>query len=298
MDSPVTIDQLRVIAAIADTGSFSAAARKLHRTQGAISYNVATLEALLEVTLFDRSGRRPVMTEAGRSVLNQARGLLERLAMLEASAKSLREGLEPALALAVDTLVPARVLTAALRDFRETFPSVQLDLRTGILSTVPALVEEGTCALGVTGVATLADHFVTVPCGFVELVAVVSPGHPLARESRLLEDVDLREHTNIVLSDHSSAPGPQGCVNSHSVWRINDSSVRHDLVRGGLGWARMPIDLVREDIDSGALVRLRTKRWRKKTKVFLNTVYLNKNPPGPAGRWLIERLADGIRAAN
>jgi DNA-binding transcriptional LysR family regulator len=290
MDSPVTVDQLRVIAAIADEGSFSAAARKLRRTQGAISYNVATLESLLEVALFDRSGHRPVITEAGKTVLSQARGLLERLAVLQATAKSMREGLEPALALAVDTLFPSHVLAAVLHDFGERYPTVQLDLRTGILSTVTSLVENGTCALGITGVASLADHFVVAPCASVELVAVAAPEHPLAREPRLLDDVRLREYTNIVLSDHASAAGPQGNVNSQSVWRINDSSVRHDLVRAGLGWARMPLEQVREEVKSGVLVRLRTKRWQKNTRVPLSTVYLNENPPGPAGTWLLKRV--------
>ena len=68
-----TLDQLTVLVAVAEAGSFSAAARALHRTQSVISYTIATLEAQLGLTLFDRGQRRPVLTAGGRAVLGDAR---------------------------------------------------------------------------------------------------------------------------------------------------------------------------------------------------------------------------------
>jgi DNA-binding transcriptional LysR family regulator len=56
---PVTFDQLAVFMAIVETGSFSGAARKLSRAQSAVSYAIANLERLLEIELFDRTGRKP-----------------------------------------------------------------------------------------------------------------------------------------------------------------------------------------------------------------------------------------------
>ena len=298
MDSPVTVDQLRVIATIAETGSFSSAARKLGRTQGAISYNVATLEGLLEVELFKREGRRPVLTEAGKALLARARGVLERVDELHAAAKAIRDGLESSLSLAVDTLLPASVLAAILPEFRQRYPTVELDLRTGILSAVTSLVEAGTCGVGITGVATLTDHFVVTSCGSVQLVAVAAPDHPLATRAGSLSDVQLRGHTNIVLSDHTDSPSQETGVRSRSVWRINDSSVRHELVRAGLGWARMPEEQVREDLRQGRLVQLRPERWPELTTIALRAVYLAKNPPGRAGRWLLNRLAEEMIARD
>jgi DNA-binding transcriptional LysR family regulator len=64
-----SLDQLRVLAVVAETGSFSAAARRLHRTQSVISYTIAQLEAQLGLSLFERGGHRPALTEAGRTVL-------------------------------------------------------------------------------------------------------------------------------------------------------------------------------------------------------------------------------------
>ena len=64
----VTLDQLRVFVAAAETGSFSGAARRLKRAQSAVSHAVMSLEAALEIRLFDRGGRTPVLTEAGRAL--------------------------------------------------------------------------------------------------------------------------------------------------------------------------------------------------------------------------------------
>ncbi len=69
-----TLDQLQVFLTVVEKGSFSAASRALNRTQSVISYTIANLETQLGVALFVRSGtRRPQLTEAGKSVLEDAR---------------------------------------------------------------------------------------------------------------------------------------------------------------------------------------------------------------------------------
>ena len=72
----LTLDQLRVLVAVAETGSFSAAARKLGRVQSAISQSVQSLENALGTTLFDRAGKVPKLNDAGQVILTDARRLL------------------------------------------------------------------------------------------------------------------------------------------------------------------------------------------------------------------------------
>jgi DNA-binding transcriptional LysR family regulator len=69
-----TLDQLRVFLTVVETGSFAATARELGRATSVISYSIANLEAQLGVSLFDRrSTRKPRLTDAGRTVLSEAR---------------------------------------------------------------------------------------------------------------------------------------------------------------------------------------------------------------------------------
>lgn len=69
----LTLDQLCVLIAVAETGSLSAAARQLRRAQSAVSQSVQALEATLSVTLFDRAARIPKLTEAGLALLAEPR---------------------------------------------------------------------------------------------------------------------------------------------------------------------------------------------------------------------------------
>ncbi len=97
--SSLTLDQLRLLVTVAEAGTFSEAARRLGRAQSAVNYGIANLERGLGVELFDRSHRRPRLTEAGRGLLSDARGVLEAAARLASRATALAGGLEPAEAL-------------------------------------------------------------------------------------------------------------------------------------------------------------------------------------------------------
>lgn len=78
-----SLDQLRVLLMIADTGSFSAAGRQLGRVQSAISQTIAALESRQGVALFDRSGHRPQLTEGGQVLVDQAKLVLASAARFE-----------------------------------------------------------------------------------------------------------------------------------------------------------------------------------------------------------------------
>ena len=90
----VTLDQLRTFVAAVEQGSFSAAGRKLRRSQSVVSQTLATLERRLGVKLFDRTTRYPTPTDAGRALLEDARHVADDVDGFKARAKSLREGLE------------------------------------------------------------------------------------------------------------------------------------------------------------------------------------------------------------
>src|SRR3712207_4721026 len=75
----LTLDQMRVFAAVADSGSFRAAAARLSRAQSAVSHAVATLEGQLGLAVFDRSGHRPRLTPEGRALLAEVRAILTKV---------------------------------------------------------------------------------------------------------------------------------------------------------------------------------------------------------------------------
>src|SRR5277367_1910396 len=102
----VTIEQLRTLRAVADTGSFSAAARKLGRVQAAVSQSIDRLEAQLGLKLFDRTSRIPVLTRQGEAIVLAAARIHDDVDALDELAESLRQGTETKLSLVVDSMFP------------------------------------------------------------------------------------------------------------------------------------------------------------------------------------------------
>ena len=124
----VSLDQLRAFLAAVDEGSFSAAGRRLSRTQSAISEAIGSLETHLGVSLFDRSGRYPRLTSEGAVLVADARLVLSGVDGLKARAKGMAAGIEAELSIAVDVFFPIEALAGAATQFREQFPRTPLRL--------------------------------------------------------------------------------------------------------------------------------------------------------------------------
>ncbi len=287
-----TLDQLRVLLAVADTGSFSAAARRLNRAQSVVSYSIANLEGQLGLSLFARGHRRPVLTEAGRAVLADARRVACLIDDLRARASGLAAGLEAEVALAVDVMFPTVPLVAALQAFARAYPTVALRLRVETLGGVVQLVLEGACGIGISGpLGIRAGGLERRLIRHVELVPVVAPGHPLAMLAPPLPDAAFQDHTQLVLSDRSQlTEGQDFGVLSLRTWRLGDLGAKHALLRAGLGWGNMPEHMVREDIAAGRLIRL-LPAAAPAARFPLLLIHRAAAPPGPAAQWLAERLA-------
>jgi len=126
----LTLDQLRMLIAVAETGSFSAAARRLGRVQSAVSQSIQALEATLGVPLFDRGERTPKLSDAGRALLADARQTIRSTETLRAHAESIASEVEPELSLAVDAVLPEQALRASLKALSREFPHLPVTLFT------------------------------------------------------------------------------------------------------------------------------------------------------------------------
>src|ERR1700730_11915977 len=125
-DKSPTLDQLRVFLAVAEAGSFSRAANALRRAQWVVSYTIANLEAQLGCALFERARRRPVLTEAGRAMLTEARRVDLLMRELTARAAGLTGGLEGEVSLAGDVMYPSAQLVPVLQAFAAPFTTAAL----------------------------------------------------------------------------------------------------------------------------------------------------------------------------
>lgn len=287
----LSLDQLRVLVAIDDTGSFSAAGRRIGRAQSAISQAVAGLEATQGVQLFDRSGHRPQLTEIGRLLVDQARMVLASAARFEAVAANTRSGLEPELALAIDPLVPSGPLIESLRALRDTYPDLPVSFSTEGLGGAERRLRQGSAALAICLLLpSPPDDIAALPLLSVKLAPVAVPDHPLARLGRPITRADLDPHIQLVLSDPIDATGPSYGLASARLWRFVDLQRRLDMLLAGFGWCRMPEHLITQLLADGRLVRLELADDGAREDLTIYAAHMRDRPLGPAGRWLLNDL--------
>jgi DNA-binding transcriptional LysR family regulator len=289
----MSLDQLRTFIAAAQEGSFSAAGRKLNRAQSVVSQTLLNLEKQLGVKLFDRSARYPRLTDPGQALLNDAKAIADGMDCFKARAKILREGLEPELSLSIDAMYPMSALTAAVGAFRGVFRYTPLRLYVEVLGAVIEPVLQGTCQIGVIGTfPAVPDSMHSEPLLDVPMITVVAPVHPLAAHKGVIPRSELQKHVQLVLTDRSKlTAGRSYGVYSQNVWRLADLGAKHAFLRAGFGFGHMPKFIVEDDIASGALRAVRIEMPGTANPLMsMHAVYRKDAPPGPAGRWLIERL--------
>jgi len=286
-----TFDQLHVLIQVVETGSFTAAARKMSRALSVVSYTISNLEAQLGVNLFDRTAtRKPQLTEAGRVVLEEARLVVGGVGNLRAKVAGMLQGLEGELHVVMDCLLSAARIVDAVTAFSAEFPTVRLHLHVETLGAVASLVLKKTAIVGISGPFTAdVDELHRISVGSLRMAPVAGAGHPLASTGGHPPGA-AREHVQLVVYDRSPlTKGKDFSVIASRTWRLGDLSAKHMLLRAGIGWGVMPVAMVQDDLAERVLVQLDIPDLAP-FDYPVAAIYRADTPPGPAATWLIERF--------
>ena len=267
-------------------GSFSAAARRLRKSQSTISTAIAHLEADLGVTLFDRSTRQPLLPAEGQRVLSYVQAILSASERLDELAVSLSGETEARLTFVLSDTLHPDVLEDLLAQFDRRFTHTEFECLVGEDDDVVDLLQKGRAQVGLI---EARDSYPT-DIGHTRLpmqtrmAIYVSPTHPLAAE-RGLEWEQLstwRElRLNTYLENHTTpARGP--------VWSAPNYLMLLSMAAQGLGWCALPCALVDEFARSAELPMLDIVGWPLSVSTAL--LWHKASPLGAAGSWLRQYL--------
>lgn len=289
----ISLDQLRAFIAAADEGSFSAAARRLGRVQSVVSGLVSSFEKQIGITLFDRSGRFPKLTPQGSVILADARNIAAGIDLMKSRAQGMASGQEHELSLVVSILLPISIVSEAAKEFRQKFPATPIRLYVEALGGAYQRLTEKTVGLGILAPPTMAMPTYTFErLTAVGMIRVVAKEHPLAAFKGSIPKSELAKYIKLVFADRSIVS--KGQKIDGMTWRLADVFAKHAFLLQGVGWGSMPYHVVKEDIAAGRLVELEIEDEPVTGSLFsLSAVYPTSTPPGPAGRWLIERIKAG-----
>lgn len=280
-------EALTAFAEAATLGSFSAAARKLGKSQSTVSSAIANLEIDLGLTLFDRSSRKPTLTGHGRVVLGKVQDILAASDRLDRSASELGGGLEAKLGVVWSDTYQSDRFEEMLRAFEQRFPDLEFECLIAEHGDLVSLVQTGRAQIGVVaaqalyppdiGSATIAEQS--------EITLFVATNHPLARMQDITPDVlaDFRElRLDTYLAREGGALPP-----SRRAWSAPSYLMLLEMAVLGFGWAAIPRWMVTR-FSVGTLHELDARGWPQRVPV--DAVWSRQRPLGRAGTWLLQEM--------
>jgi DNA-binding transcriptional LysR family regulator len=175
MNNPIDSRQLRAFVSLARHGSFTVAAKELCLTQSAVSHSMRALEEDLGCRLFDRMGKKILLTLAGEQLLPHAEEILKRMEKARAGVTKLSQWGQSKLRVCASTTACQYILPGVIRDFQKTFPKVQLNIEPGDTTEAVDLLLE----------PNREERFEFRPLFSDELLFLVGAEHPWARQGRV-----------------------------------------------------------------------------------------------------------------
>jgi len=184
--------RLQVFHTVARLLSFTKAAETLHMTQPAVTFQVRQLEEHFNTRLFDRTHNRISLTDAGKKVYEYADRIFVFYSEMENAVREITGDINCALTIGASTTIAEYMLPTLLGDFKEHYPEVRIHLKVSNSDGVVSMVENNTIDLGVVESSVANKSLVVEHCRRDQLVAIVPPGHPMAKQpvirfSKLLE---------------------------------------------------------------------------------------------------------------
>jgi DNA-binding transcriptional LysR family regulator len=237
--------QLLAVLAIADYGSFIAAAAFLKTSQPALTRTIKRIEDVLGVSLFERTTRRVQLTLAGREFVAVAERVLNDLRISVRGMRDLADQQRGQVIVASIESVANGLLPRIIAEYHTAWPAIELHVREGVHGAVLGDIRSGVADLGITFVDELPDTIAMVPLGREVFHAMVPRQHPLAPSPGLTMTQIAREPL-VSLSNDSrtrraidAAASKQGITLRHAV-TVTQLATVMSLVRAGLGVAIVP----------------------------------------------------------
>jgi len=264
INSPITVEALKVLDAIDKRGSYAAAAEELDKVPSALSYVVQKLEEQLDVTLFQKQGRRSVLTPAGQYLLDEGRNVLNSIERMAEHTQNIARGYESKIRVAIDTVLNTEQVYTVFHQFLERFPHIEIDVQEHALNgTWEALIHDRIdLAIGAVDPVPQNKGIRAEVISDIDLVCVAAPNHPLASNNQTITPEQIDSFRRVVTHDTAQdfVTWTRGLPNASSPsaqhFYVPNAHSKRNAQLAGLGVGYLPRTLISEDLKQGRLVEL------------------------------------------
>jgi len=260
--NPLTLEVIEILNSIETRGSFSKAAEELNKATSALSYAIQKLEDQLGISIYQRQGRRSVLTPAGQLILEEGRKVLLATQIITKQAQELATGWEPRIRIALDSMLNYELFFEAVAEFLLIHPSLEIDITECVLNGGWEALEQDQVDLliGSPGPVPLHKGFRATVLPSAELVPVIAAKHPL---SKIAHDRDALEKylpdlRRVVSHDSSRNSIVKTAGLSIGKKNIFTQTIDQKLAAqlAGLGIGHLPKHRIQHYLESGELLPL------------------------------------------
>jgi len=262
MKNPITLEVLATLDAIDRRGSFAKAAEELNKATSAVSYSVQKLEEQLDITLFQRQGRRSVLTPAGQFILQDGRIILNAAARLADKAKEVATGWETRIAIAVESLHQGPALFEILSQFLADYSSIEIDLQECVLNGGWEALETDQVDLLIGAPSPVPQHkgYRAVAMNSCELIPVIAQHHPLAHlaDNPTALATAMPKLRRVVTHDTSTSAISRvaGLSNEGDKFYVQNIEQKTAAILAGIGIGHLPRIRIQALLDTAQLLPL------------------------------------------
>ncbi|USD67684.1 LysR family transcriptional regulator [Vibrio sp. SCSIO 43136] len=290
----ITPERLLYLVAVAESGSFSAAGRKMGVSASAVAQVIQNMEIDLNVRLFERvSGKSPTLTEVGKAMYLQALEVTPRLQAMEKRAKAFQAGIEDKLNIAVYGFTFFPEYVNAINALAQEYPELTINM-VDVEQTQSISPDEENAADIVIAPMQLKQRagYESQTIGQLEWLFVASPAHALANRRGELSRHDLLAYKQILpqVSDFADEPLVESLRYSPNPIHCSHFYQFRALLLSGIGFAMFPAPLARPMIESGALIQLNMDFDDNQTRWPIEIAWTPSL--GPAGLWFVEQFVE------
>ena len=260
------ISQISAFLAVAELQSFSLAAERLHITQPAVSKRIRQLEDNMKTTLFDRIGKKSILTPNGQALKPHAERILLEVKTYKTNLSHQQDKPSGILSLATSHHVGLHRLPQILRDFKIEYPQVDLDLHFMDSEDACVAIASNELELAIVTLPEIPDdRLILQPIWIDQLQIVLAPDHPLSSSSAISSD-DLLEFPAIL---PSAGTFTRKIINTYFatsndsmkiILETNYLETIKVMVSANLGWSMLPISMLDNSVISRPLSGLEIKR--------------------------------------
>jgi DNA-binding transcriptional LysR family regulator len=283
-------EQLLMFQAVIETGSFSAAARKLGKVPSAVSMSIANLEIDLNLTLFDRKGREPIPTDEARVLYEKTSQLLIEMNQWKQHAHALSTGLEANLTIVIVSELLHTNWTDYICLLENRFPDLQINIVSAPQEDALQMLLDGSAQLALMFERENLDNREQ----FVELkrealIPVISNNHPLASQNQVSYEQILTTR-QIVVASRDETLKPELLFSKH-YWRTDNHHSACLMILRNLGWGVLPQEMFKENPElKNKLKILDLLDFTPRFEYYVDLVWSRESELGAAARYLIEYI--------